>query len=283
MHKIVYKKVLAPKITRFSVEAADVAGTRKPGQFVILRLDEEGERFPLTIVDSDDEAGTIDLIVQDAGYSTHILSNMEVGDEIRDILGPLGNPTEIENFGTVVCVGGGVGTALLYPIAKGMKEAGNHVISLIGARTKELILLEKEMKEFSDEVVVTTDDGSYGIHGFGSTVLDGWLKEGKEIDRVVAIGPVLMMRAVANVTKKYNVKTIVSLNPIMVDGTGMCGGCRVTVGDEIKFACVDGPEFNGHLVDFEELMTRQSFYKKDEQCRLEAAIEQEKKEDEVNG
>lgn len=283
MHKIVYKKVLDPKITRFSVEAPDVARARKPGQFVILRLDEEGERFPLTIVDSDDEVGTIDLIVQDAGYSTHILSNMEVGDEIRDVLGPLGNPTEVENFGIVVCVGGGVGTALLYPIAKGMKEAGNYVISLIGARTKELILLEEEMQEVSDEVVVTTDDGSYGIHGFGSTVLDGWLKEGKEIDRVVAIGPVLMMRAVANVTKSHNVKTIVSLNPIMVDGTGMCGGCRVTVGDEIKFACVDGPEFDGHLVDFEELMTRQSFYKEDEQCRLEAVIEQEKKEAKVNG
>jgi len=275
MYKIVYKEVLAPKVTRFSVEAADIARARKPGQFVILRLNEEGERFPLTIVDSDEEAGTIDLIVQDAGSSTHMLSQMEVGDEIKDLLGPLGNPTEIEDFGVIVCVGGGVGTALLYPIAKAMKEAGNYVISLIGARTKELIILEEEMKEFSDEVVITTDDGSYGIHGFGSTVLENWLKEGKKIDRVVAIGPVLMMRAVANVTKPYNVKTIVSLNPIMVDGTGMCGGCRVTVGEEVKFACVDGPEFDGHLVDFEELMTRQSFYKEEEQCRLDAVIKRE--------
>ena len=275
MYRIVYKKVLAPKITRFSVEAPDVARARKPGQFVVLRLDEKGERFPLTTVDSDEEAGTIDLIVQDAGYSTHVLSNMEVGDEIRDVLGPLGNPTEIDNWGTVACVGGGVGTALIYPIAKAMKEAGNYVISLIGARTKGLIILEEEMKEFSDEVVVTTDDGSYGIHGFASTVLEEWLDEGKKINRVVAIGPVLMMRAVANVTKPHNIKTIVSLNPIMVDGTGMCGGCRVSVGDEVKFACVDGPEFDGHLVDFEELMIRQSFYQEEEQCRLEEALEEE--------
>jgi len=272
MYKIVYKKVLAPKVTRFSVEAPDIAGIRKPGQFVILRLDEKGERFPLTIVDSDERSGTIDLIVQDAGYSTYILSNMEVGDEIRDVLGPLGNPTEIDNYGTVACVGGGVGTALIYPIAKAMKEVGNYVISLIGARTKELIILEEEMKEFSDEVIVTTDDGTYGIHGFGSTVLEEMLDEGRKIDRMVAIGPVLMMRAIANVTKPHNIKTIVSLNPIMVDGTGMCGGCRVTVGDEVKYACVDGPEFDGHLVDFKELMTRQSFYKEEERCRLEEAL-----------
>lgn len=273
MYKIVYKKVLAPKVTRFSVEAPDVARARKPGQFVVLRLDEKGERFPLTIVDSNEESGTIDLIVQDAGYSTHVLSNMEVGDTIKDVLGPLGNPTEVENFGTVVCVAGGVGTAVIYPIVKAMQEAGNHVITLIGARTKELIILEDEMKEFSDELIVTTDDGSYGIEGFGSTVLEEMLDEGRKIDRAVAIGPVLMMRAVANVTRNYGVKTIVSLNPIMVDGTGMCGGCRVTVGDEVKFACVDGPEFDGHLVDFEELMTRQSFYEKEEQCRLEEALE----------
>jgi len=272
MYKIVYKKVLAPKITRFSVEAPDIAKVRKPGQFVVLRLNEEGERFPLTIVDSDEESGTIDLIAQDAGYSTHILSKMEVGDEISDVLGPLGNPTEIDNFGTVVCVGGGVGTALIYPIAKAMKKAGSHVISLVGARTKELIILEEEMKEVSDEVIVTTDDGTYGIHGFGSTVLEKMIKDGKKIDRVVAIGPVLMMRAVANVTKPYNIKTIVSLNPIMLDGTGMCGGCRVTVGGEVKYACVDGPEFDGHLVDFKELMTRQNFYKEEESCRLEESL-----------
>lgn len=278
MYKVVSKKKLAPNITRFSVQAPAVAESRKPGQFVVIRACEEGERVPLTIVDSDPEAGTIDLIIQDAGYSTHQLCGMEPGDNLLDVLGPLGKPTDIDNYGTVVCVGGGVGTAVLYPIVKAMKEEGNEVITIIGARTQELVILEEELKEFSDELIVTTDDGSYGIEGFGSTVLKDMLEEGREIDFVVAIGPTLMMKAVAEVTRPHEIKTIVSLNSIMIDGTGMCGGCRVTVGDETKFACVDGPEFDAHLVDFDEQITRHQYYK-DQECKLTEEIdklEQEK-------
>jgi ferredoxin--NADP+ reductase len=278
MYKVVSKKKLAPNITRFSVQAPAVAESRKPGQFVVIRACEEGERVPLTIVDSDPEAGTIDLIIQDAGYSTHQLCGMEPGDNLLDVLGPLGKPTDIDNYGTVVCVGGGVGTAVLYPIVKAMKQEANEVITIIGARTKELVILEEEIKEFSDELIVTTDDGSYGIEGFGSTVLKNMLEEGREIDFVVAIGPTLMMKAVAEVTRPYEIKTIVSLNSIMIDGTGMCGGCRVTVGDETKFACVDGPEFDAHLVDFEEQIARHQYYK-DQECKLTEEIdklEQEK-------
>ncbi|MBS3750666.1 MAG: sulfide/dihydroorotate dehydrogenase-like FAD/NAD-binding protein [Anaerolineales bacterium] len=278
MYKVVSKKKLAPNITRFSVQAPAVAESRKPGQFVVIRACEEGERVPLTIVDSDPEAGTIDLIIQDAGYSTHQLCGMEPGDNLLDVLGPLGKPTEIHNYGTVVCVGGGVGTAVLYPIVKAMKEEGNEVITIIGARTKELVILEEELKEFSDELIVTTDDGSYGIEGFGSTVLKNMLEEGREIDFVVAIGPTLMMKAVAEVTRPHEIKTIVSLNSIMIDGTGMCGGCRVTIGDETKFACVDGPEFDAHLVDFDEQIARHQYYK-DQECKLTEEIdklEQEK-------
>lgn len=278
MYKVVSKKKLAPNITRFSVQAPAVAESRKPGQFVVIRACEEGERVPLTIVDSDPEAGTIDLIIQDAGYSTHQLCGMEPGDNLLDVLGPLGKPTDIDNYGTVVCVGGGVGTAVIYPIVKAMKEEGNEVITIIGARTKELVILEEELKEFSDELIVTTDDGSYGIEGFGSTVLKNMLEEGREIDFVVAIGPTLMMKAVAEVTRPYEIKTIVSLNSIMIDGTGMCGGCRVTVGDETKFACVDGPEFDAHLVDFDEQIARHQYYK-DQECKLTEEIdklEQEK-------
>ncbi len=274
MHKILSKEELAPRIYRFTVEAPAVASSRKPGQFIVLREDEKDERLPFTIVDSDPEAGTIDLIIQNAGYSTHKLCALDEGDVILDVLGPLGEPTEIANYGTVVCVGGGVGTAVIYPIVKGMKEAGNHVITLNGARNKELVILEKELKEVSDELIITTDDGSYGVAGFGSNVLQNMLEEGREIDFVVAIGPVMMMRAVAEVTRPFEVKTIVSLNAIMVDGTGMCGGCRVTIGDEVKFACVDGPEFDAHLVDFEELMARSSYYKEEEQCYMEKLADQ---------
>jgi len=279
MHKILSKEELAPRIYRFTVEASAVAVSRKPGQFIVLREDEEGERLPFTIVDSDPKAGTIDLIIQNAGYSTHRICALNEGDFFSDILGPLGKPTEIENFGTVVCVGGGVGTAVIYPIVKGMKEAGNHVITLNGARNKELVILEKELEEVSDELIITTDDGSYGIGGFGSNVLNEMLEKGQKIDCVVAIGPMMMMRAVAEVTRPYKVKTIVSLNAIMIDGTGMCGGCRVTIGDEVKFACVDGPEFDAHLVDFKELLSRSGYYKEEEQCQLEKLadkLEQEK-------
>ena len=272
MYKIVFKKVLAPKITRFSIEAPEVAKSRKPGQFVVIRADETSERVPLTIVDSDPKKGTIDLIIQDAGFSTHCLTCYKEGDEFLDILGPLGRPTDMHKYGTVVCVGGGVGTAVLYPIAKGLKEAGNTVITINGARNKELIILEEELAKVSDELIIATDDGSYGVKGFGSTILQGMIDNKKKIDFVVAIGPTMMMKAVAEVTRPYGIETIVSLNAIMIDGTGMCGGCRVTVGDEVKFACVDGPEFDAHLVDFEEQIAKHHYYDKEEACQMDKII-----------
>ena len=278
MYKIISKQVLAPKITRFSVEAPEVARSRKPGQFIVLRADETSERIPLTIVDSDLEKGTIDLIIQDAGFSTHVLSGFEEGDALLDVLGPLGRPTDMEKFGTVVCVGGGVGTAVLYPIVKGLKEAGNKVITINGARNKELLILEKELGEVSDELIITTDDGSYGIKGFGSTVLQGLIDEKKKIDLVVAIGPTMMMRAVAEVTRPYKIETIASLNAIMIDGTGMCGGCRVTVGDEVKFACVDGPEFDAHLVDFDEQIAKHHYYDQEQACQMDEIIDEAEQE-----
>ena len=278
MYKIVSKTKLAPQITRLRVEAPAIAKSRKPGQFVVVRAREESERIPLTIVDSDPEEGTIDLIIQDAGYSTHVMTEHEPGDAFVDVLGPLGEPTEIEKYGTVVCVGGGVGTAVLYPIVKGLKEAGNHVVSIIGARTKELVILEEELKEISDELLVTTDDGSYGIEGFGSTVLQEMLEDGTQVDFVVAIGPIMMMRAVAEVTRPYDIHTIASLNTIMIDGTGMCGGCRVSVGEEVKFACVDGPEFDAHLVDFEEQIARHHYYDEEQACQMERLIEEAEQE-----
>ncbi|MGB2956899.1 MAG: sulfide/dihydroorotate dehydrogenase-like FAD/NAD-binding protein [Anaerolineales bacterium] len=272
MYKIVYKKVLAPKITRFSIEAPEIAKSRKPGQFVVIRADETSERVPLTIVDSDPKKGTIDLIIQDAGFSTHCLTCYKEGDGFLDVLGPLGRPTDMHKYGTVVCVGGGVGTAVLYPIAKGLKEAGNTVITINGARNKELVILEEELAKVSDELIITTDDGSYGIKGFGSTVLQGMIDDKKKIDFVVAIGPTMMMKAVAEVTRPYGIETIVSLNAIMIDGTGMCGGCRVTVGDEVKFACVDGPEFDAHLVDFEEQIAKHHYYDKEQACQMDKII-----------
>jgi len=272
MYKIVSKKVLAPKITRFSVEAPEVAKSRKPGQFVVIRADETSERVPLTIVDSDPKKGTIDLIIQDAGFSTHCLTCYEEGDGFLDVLGPLGRPTDMHKYGTVVCVGGGVGTAVLYPIAKGLKEAGNTVITINGARNKELIILEEELAKVSDELIIATDDGSYGVKGFGSTILQGMIDDKKKIDFVVAIGPTMMMKAVAEVTRPYGIETIVSLNAIMIDGTGMCGGCRVTVGDEVKFACVDGPEFDAHLVDFEEQIAKHHYYDEEQACQMDKII-----------
>ncbi|MCJ7733270.1 MAG: sulfide/dihydroorotate dehydrogenase-like FAD/NAD-binding protein [Anaerolineales bacterium] len=272
MYKIVAKQDLAPNITRFSVDAPEVARSRKPGQFVVIRAHETSERVPLTIVDSNPEKGTIDLIIQNAGFSTHDLTSYKVGDAFLDVLGPLGKPTDMEKYGTVVCVGGGVGTAVLYPIAKGLKEAGNKVITINGARNKELVILEEELKAVSDKLIITTDDGSYGIKGFGSTVLQGLIDDKTKIDFVVAIGPAMMMKAVAEVTRPYKIETIVSLNAIMIDGTGMCGGCRVTVGDEIKFACVDGPEFDAHLVDFDEQIAKHHYYDKEQACQMDKII-----------
>jgi len=269
LFKIHNKTELAPDICRFEVEAPLIARKRKPGQFVIIRVTDTGERVPLTIADSDNDAGTITLIVQGVGKTTKMLNRLEVGDSIHDVVGPLGSPTHIEDFGTAVIIGGGVGIAIAFPIAKGMKQAGNEVVSIIGARNKDLMLLEDEIRGISDEVIITTDDGSYGIHGFVTDALKKLIDEGRKIDVVVAIGPVVMMQAIAELTRPHGIKTIVSLNPIMIDGTGMCGGCRVSVGGQVKFACVDGPEFDAHEVDFEDLKIRLSAFRKYEQDALE--------------
>lgn len=260
MNEILEKKILAEGVKDIIVSSPNIARKRKAGQFIILRVNERGERIPLTIVDSDSDAGTIRLVFQEVGKTTCILGELEVGDTILDLVGPLGKPTHIEKFGTIVCVGGGIGVAPVYPIAASMKEAGNEVISIIGARNKDLLILEDEMSAVSDRLVVTTDDGSYGIHGFVTDALKNLIDEREDIALCIAIGPVVMMRAVARLTKEYNLKTVVSLNSVMVDGTGMCGGCRVTVDDKTRFVCVDGPEFDGHKVDFDLLMLRQQAY-----------------------
>ncbi|KPK92019.1 MAG: ferredoxin-NADP reductase [Deltaproteobacteria bacterium SM23_61] len=265
MFPIVDARLLAASVKQFRVAAPEIAEKCKPGQFVVLRTHEEGERIPLTIADADPSAGTITLIFQEVGKSTMYLGKLKTGDSILDLIGPLGRPTHIENFGTVVCIGGGIGIAPVYPIAKGMREAGNKVISIIGARTKDLLILEEEMAKVSHVLKVSTDDGSYGYHGFVSDVLQDVIDEGDPIHLVVAIGPVPMMRVVCNVTRGKNLKTVVSLNPIMVDATGMCGACRVSVGGRTRFVCVDGPEFDGHEVNFAELVKRQRAYLDQEQ------------------
>ncbi len=266
-YKITYKKELNDVETLFDVEAPLVVRKYKPGQFVIVKIDEQGERIPLTIADVDRERGTVRLIFQAVGKSTKKLGLLKVGDRIQDLIGPLGRPADIEKFGKVVLVGGGVGIACLYPQAKALKEAGNEVVSIIGARTKDLMILEDEMRKVSDRLYITTDDGSYGRKGFVSDVLKEILEKEK-VDRVITIGPAIMMMVVANVTRPYNVKTIASLNSIMVDGTGMCGGCRVCIGDKTKFACVDGPDFDAHQVDFKLLMERQKIYLPEEKESL---------------
>jgi ferredoxin--NADP+ reductase len=262
---IIDAKLLAASVKQFKVAAPEIAKKRKPGQFVVLRIHEEGERIPLTIADADPAAGTITLIFQEIGKSTMQLGKLRRGDSILDLIGPLGRPTHIENFGTVVCIGGGIGIAPVHPIAKGMREAGNKVLSIIGARTKDLLILEEEMAAVSHVLKVSTDDGSYGYHGFVSDVLQDVIDEGNPIHLVVTIGPVPMMRVVCNVTRSRNLKTVVSLNPIMVDATGMCGACRVSVGGRTRFVCVDGPEFDGHEVNFAELVKRQRAYLAQEQ------------------
>lgn len=269
MSRILTKRVLAPQIHFMEVEAPEIARKRKAGQFVILKIDEEGERIPLTIVDSDPQKGTLTLIFQEMGYTTRLLGRLGEGDEIADIVGPLGNPTHIENFGTCLAIGGGVGVAPLFPIARALKEAGNEVICVIGARTKELVILEKEFQQAIGEVYVCTDDGSYGFHGFvtqkGKEILDSR----KHVNLIIGIGPVPMMKALANMTRPYGIKTIVSLNPIMLDGTGMCGACRVEVGGKTRFTCIHGPEFDGHEVDFDLLMRRLKMYEEQEKVALE--------------
>ena len=269
MVRIVEARFLAPDVKLFRLEAPKIAAKRKPGQFVILRVHENGERIPLTIADSDPEAGWIAVIVQGLGKTTKLLNTKETGDTISDVAGPLGTASHIENFGTAVSIGGGVGTAIAYPTAVGLKQAGNEVISIIGGRSKEYVILENELRAICDEVHPTTDDGSYGFHGFVTDKLQEMLDAGRKIDFVLAIGPVPMMKAVAEVTRPHGIQTVVSLNPIMVDGTGMCGGCRVEVGGETKFACVDGPEFDAHAVDFQLLSSRNKSYLGFERKRLE--------------
>ena len=270
MYEILEKKVLSATVKLMKIKAPLVAKKALAGQFIILRIDEKGERIPLTIADYDRKNGTITVIFMEVGKTTKQLGKMKVGDKLLNFAGPLGQPSEIEKYGTVVCIGGGVGIAPLYPIIRELKKAGNYVISILGARNEKLLMLEKEIGEFSDELHICTDDGSKGTKGFVSNVLQSIIDKGKKIDIVWAIGPVIMMKVVADVTKKYNIKTIVSLNPIMVDGTGMCGGCRVSVGNETKFACVDGPEFDGHLVDFNNLMLRNRRFTEEEKhaCKL---------------
>jgi ferredoxin--NADP+ reductase len=263
--KIVQAKFLAPGIKRFVIEAPRIARKQKPGQFVIVRLYEQGERIPLTIESSDPERGMISIVVQSAGKTTNLLNSLKTGDNILDIVGPLGKPSHIAKFGTVVVIGGGVGTAMAYPTASAMKLAGNRVISIVGARTKELVILESEMRQVSDSLMLTTDDGSYADKGFVTDKLRQLIDNGVRIDLVLAIGPIPMMRAVAQMARKEGLHAIVSLNPIMIDGTGMCGGCRVLVDGKSQFACVDGPEFEADQVNFDVLVQRNSMYRDAEQ------------------
>jgi ferredoxin/flavodoxin---NADP+ reductase len=245
------------------IEAPLIAKKARPGQFVILKANEEGERIPLTMADTDPEKGTITIIYMVVGKSTALFKTLQVGDSYQDVIGPLGKATHLEKVGKVICVGGGTGVAVLHPITRGLKEVGNDVTCIIGARNKDLLILEDEMRKASHDLRICTDDGSYGHHGFVTQVMQDILKS-DDVKLVVAIGPVPMMKAVSRITKEYNVPTMVSLNPIMVDGTGMCGGCRVTVGGETKFACVDGPEFDGHQVDYDELIMRLQAYQEEE-------------------
>ncbi|MBP3684410.1 MAG: sulfide/dihydroorotate dehydrogenase-like FAD/NAD-binding protein [Oscillospiraceae bacterium] len=277
MYKIVRKKELNPSVTLMEIEAPFIAKKAQAGQFIIFRIDEMGERVPLTIAGYDREKGTVTIIFQKVGFSTIALGNLNEGDYIRDFVGPLGKPTHTEGVKKVCVVGGGVGCAIALPSAAAFKEAGAEVDVIVGFRNKDIVILEEEFKAVSDNMYLMTDDGSYGEQGFVTVKLDELLKSGREYDAVLAIGPIPMMKFVCKTTEPYGVKTMVSLNPIMIDGTGMCGGCRVTVGGETKFACVDGPEFDGHKVDFAELMSRNVTYKTREAevsethtCRMEA-------------
>ncbi len=268
MFDILEARPLARGIKLFVIKAPRIARKQRPGQFVILRLDEFGERIPLTIADADPKAGTVTIVVQAIGKTTMLLSMMEAGDSILDVVGPLGKPSEIEKFGTTVVVSGSVGTAMAYPTARELKRAGNKVISIVGARSKDLLVLEDEVRAVSDETYVVTDDGSYGDKGLVTDKLKELVTSG-QVDYVLAVGPVPMMRAVANLTAPQHIKTIVSLNSIMVDGTGMCGGCRVLVNNSSQFACVDGPEFDASQVNFEVLMQRNNMYREQERASIE--------------
>ena len=278
MYRIVRKEVLNPYVTLMDVEAPLVAKKAEPGQFIILRVDDEGERIPLTVADFDREKGTVTIIFQVAGATTEKLSHLSEGECIHDFVGPLGTPTHTEGLKKVAVIGGGVGCAIAYPVAKKLHSLGAEVHSVIGFRSKELLILEKEFASVSDVLEIVTDDGSAGRKGLVTDVLKQLIEAGNEYDEVVAIGPLVMMKFVSKLTKEYGIRTVVSMNPIMIDGTGMCGGCRLTVGGETKFACVDGPEFDGHLVDFDEAIERAAMYKDFETHKREETCNLYKKE-----
>lgn len=273
MNRILYKKKLSDTVVLMRLEAPLIAQEREPGQFIILQVDVDyGERIPLTIADADVEEGSITIVFQAVGKTTKLLSKLEVGQHVEALVGPLGTPTHIENVGSVICVGGGIGTAPLRPIAEALKAVGNHMTIILGARTKELLIFEEEMRAIADELIICTDDGSYGRKALVTEPLIELCQRDPKPDMAVAIGPPMMMKFCCEATRPYGVPTVVSLNTIMVDGTGMCGGCRVTVGKETKFVCVDGPEFDGHLVDFDNMINRLASYKKQEHdhvCNLE--------------
>jgi NAD(P)H-flavin reductase len=272
MYKILEKEILSENVVKLVLENKIIAANRKAGQFVIVKIDEKGERIPLTIADADPVQGTITLIIQKVGTTSHKLFLLNVGDAVSDLVGPLGRPTGIEKVGTVLAAGGGVGIAPMYPIARALKEAGNRLVAVLAARSKDLIILEKEFTRFADEVIIMTDDGSYGKKGLVTNGIEEVIKR-ETVNLCVTIGPAIMMKFVALLTKKYNIHTIASLNTIMVDGTGMCGACRISVGGQTKFVCVDGPEFNAHEVDFEEMLKRLNAYKKDEEVSYSAFLE----------
>lgn len=278
MYKILSKRRLSPQSCEYVIEAPEVARAAKAGQFIVLRLHERGERIPLTIVEADPATGGVTIVVQEVGKSTREMGDhFNAGESVLDFVGPLGIPSEIENYGTVICIGGGLGIALLCPIACALKEAGNTVIGIIGARTRDLLFYVDRMEDVCDEIHVMTDDGSMGRKGFTSDPLREILSSDRSIDRVWAIGPAIMMKVCTEVTREFAVPTTVSLNSIMIDGTGMCGGCRVEVGGEAKFACVDGPEFDGHKVNFDLLMARQLFYIEEERCALDRYLKSQSK------
>ena len=271
MYRIVKKRVLNPTVTLMEVEAPAVARKAEPGQFIILRVDKEGERIPLTIAAFDREAGTVTIIFQIVGGTTEKLNHKEEGEYLQDFVGPLGKATETEGLKRVAVVGGGVGTAIAYPVAKKLHDVGCHVDLIVGFRNKDLVILEDEFKAASTQLIIGTDDGSYGKKALVTDLLKEQIEAGAQYDRVIAIGPVIMMKFVCKLTKEYDIPTVVSMNPIMIDGTGMCGGCRLSVGGETKFACVDGPEFDGHKVDFDEAMARGAMYKDFERHAYEEA------------
>ena len=274
MYKIVRKQVLNPTVVRMDIDAPKIAKKAEPGQFIILRVDEEGERMPLTIADYDREAGTVSIIYQIVGKTTKALSELPEGGFINDFVGPLGVASHVEGLKKVAVIGGGVGSAIAYPVAKKLHNLGTHVDVIVGFRNKDLLILEEEFKAASERLFIMTDDGSYGEKGLVTSALENLIKEGNEYDEIIAIGPLVMMKFVCKLTKEYGIKTTVSMNPIMIDGTGMCGGCRLTVGGKVKFACVDGPDFDGHEVDFDEAISRSSMYKEfekrehEEHCNL---------------